>query len=378
LETIARALSDGSFALTHSLPPWLSALIILGGAAVLALFLHSLAIHLLQLALRGWTGEFGRRLLKQIAAPTRLGVLMVALALALQGTPLAGRLRDWLEWSLLLSMIGFFGWAAATVLNTAADLYARRFPKEAEDSVLARKHLTQVKLLRRIAIFWIGFLTFAAMLMTIPAVREYGVSLFASAGVAGLVAGLAARPLLSNLIAGVQLALTQPIRLGDGVKVEGEFGHVEEIRSSYVVLRLWDLRRMVVPLSYFMERPFQNWTRDCTSMIGTVFLYVDFAIPVQAVREKFMELVRASELWDGQTAALQVTGASSDGVELRAIMSAATSGASFDLACEIREKLVGWLQETCPGALPQTRTSLIEQAAQPRKRSFGMRLVPSS
>jgi hypothetical protein len=221
--------------------------------------------------------------------------------------------------------------------------------------MLSRKILTQVRLLRRTVVFGLGFLTLAAILMTIPAVRQYGVSLFASAGVAGLAVGLAARPVLSNLIAGVQLAVTQPVRLGDEVLVEGEFGTVEEIQTTYVVIRLWDLRRMVVPLSYFMEKPFQNWTRQSTSIIGAVHWYLDYATPVAAVRARFLELLKESKLWNGDVAALQVTDAKEGTVEVRGLMSAASSGAAFDLRCEVREKLIAWLQETYPHALPRGR-----------------------
>ena len=149
-------------------------------------------------------------------------------------------------------------------------------------------------------------LTLGIALMTFEPVRQYGVSLFASAGVAGLVAGLAARPVLSNLIAGIQLAMTQPIRIGDGVLVENEFGRVEEITSTYVVISLWDLRRLIVPLTYFIEKPFQNWTRESSSLIGSVLLYVDYSAPVERLREKVTEIVTASKLWDGTLVKLQV------------------------------------------------------------------------
>ncbi len=338
------------------LPRWLATLIMLGTVAFLASFLHAVVLRVLRFILFGRIGELGRKLLTRIAAPTRFGVIVVALGVTIQFAPIGEPAESVVEWCLLLSLVAFIGWTAISIVNTAADIYMRQVPREAEDTLLARKHLTQVQLLRRLAVFAIGFLTFSAMLMTVPAVREYGMSLFASAGVAGLVIGLAARPVLSNLIAGVQLAVTQPIRLSDEVIVEGEFGTVEEIRTSYVVLRLWDLRRMVVPLSYFMEKPFQNWTRDAASLTGAVLLYLDYAAPVPALRAKFMELLRESPLWDGKTAAVQVTDASPGAIHVRALVSARTPADAWDLRCDIREKLVAWLQETHPEALPKTRS----------------------
>ena len=351
------------------MPRWLTALIFLGLVAFLASFLHAVLLRVLGFALRGRVGELGRRVMARAAAPTRLGVVVLALAVAVQFAPLGGTVRSLVEWGLLLSLVIVVGWTAISIINTAADIYMRRVPQEAEDTVLARKHLTQVQLLRRIAVFGVGFLTFAALLMTVPAVREYGVSLFASAGVAGLVVGLAARPVLSNLIAGVQIAVTQPIRLGDEVVVEGEFGTVEEIRTTYVVLRLWDLRRMVVPLSFFMEKPFQNWTRESTSIVGNVVWYVDLSAPIAPMREAFLEMVRASPHWDGQTAALQVTDVSRDAVQVRGIMSARSSGAAFDLRCEIREKMVLWLQDTRSQELQPGSTPASAEARPPAEGS---------
>jgi small-conductance mechanosensitive channel len=180
-------------------------------------------------------------------------------------------------------------------------------------------------------------------------------SLFASAGVAGIVAGLAARPVLSNLMAGVQLAMTQPIRLYDAVIVENEYGTIEEITSTYVVVKLWDLRRMIVPLTYFIEKPFQNWTRENSSLVGNVMIYLDYGAPVGLIREKFAEILKESHRWDGQVSAVQVTDFKQGTMELRLLMSARSSGQAFDLRCEVREKLIDFLQREHPEALPHSR-----------------------
>ena len=259
---------------------------------------------------------------------------------------------------MLIGVIGLIGWAAITALNISADLYLRQFRLDVEDNLLARKHVTQVRVLLRTAEGLVVLVTFGAALMTFEPVRQYGVSLFASAGVAGIIAGLAARPVLTNLIAGVQLAMTQPIRIDDAVVVENEWGTIEEITSTYVVVRLWDWRRMIVPLSYFIEKPFQNWTRENSALIGSAFLYVDYRAPVGIIRDKLNEIVKASKNWDGKMVNLQVTDAKEATIELRCLMSARSAGQAFDLRCEVREKLVDFLQKHHPEALPRQRSEV--------------------
>jgi small-conductance mechanosensitive channel len=275
--------------------------------------------------------------------------------LAVPVAPLPPETAALLARMMAVAVIGLIGWAAIVALHIAADLYLRRFRLDIDDNLLARKHNTQVRVLARTVDVLLIMLTLSAALMTFPAVRQYGVSLFASAGVAGIVAGLAARPVLSNLMAGVQLAMTQPIRLYDAVIVENEYGTIEEITSTYVVVKLWDLRRMIVPLTYFIEKPFQNWTRENSSLIGNVMMYLDYRAPVGIIRQKFRDIVKESKLWDGQTAALQITDFKEGTMELRLLMSARSSGAAFDLRCEVREKLIDFIQHEHPEALPHSR-----------------------
>jgi len=194
--------------------------------------------------------------------------------------------------------------------------------------------------------------------MTFPGVREYGVSLLASAGAAGLIVGLALQPVLKNLFAGIQVAMTQPIRIDDALLVEGEWGKVEEITSTYVVVRIWDLRRLILPLSYFIDHPFQNWTRESAELIGTVMLYVDYTVPVATVRQKAEEIARASPLWNGKVFNLAVTDLKERTMEIRILVSAGDSGRAFDLRCEMREKLMAFLQQDHPQVLPRLRAEL--------------------
>jgi small-conductance mechanosensitive channel len=218
--------------------------------------------------------------------------------------------------------------------------------------------VTQVRVLLRTVDVLVVIVTAGIALMTFESVRQYGVSLFASAGVAGIVAGLAARPVLTNLLAGVQLAMTQPIRIKDAVIVENEWGTIEEITSTYVVVRLWDWRSMIVPLSYFIEKPFQNWTRENSALIGSALIHLDYRAPVGIIRDKLKEIVKASKNWDGNVVNLQVTDAKESTIELRCLMSARSAGQAFDLRCEVREQLIDFLQKHHPEALPRQRSEV--------------------
>jgi small-conductance mechanosensitive channel len=242
-------------------------------------------------------------------------------------------------------------------------MIAARYKMNVKDDLAARRVMTQVQVMKKIMIVIITVIAISVMLMTFPGIRSIGAGLFASAGIAGLVIGMAARPTLSNLIAGIQMALTEPIRLNDVVIVEGEWGWIEEIGMTYVVVRIWDLRRLIVPLSYFIEKPFQNWTRTTADLLGTVYIYTDYTVPVEEVRKQLHAILQSSGLWDGKVWGLQVTNATEHTVELRALMSAPDSNAAWDLRCEVREKLIQYLQERYPGSLPKARAEIRQEKA---------------
>lgn len=336
------------------LPDLVVALLILAIAVLFALALHRWARKLVRRAIAG-RYPFVFSVFTQTRGLTKAALLILVMMIAVPVAPLPPETAALLARMMAVAVIGLIGWAAIVALHIAADLYLRRFRLDIDDNLLARKHNTQVRVLARTVDVLLVMLTLSAALMTFPAVRQYGVSLFASAGVAGIVAGLAARPVLSNLMAGVQLAMTQPIRLYDAVIVENEYGTIEEITSTYVVVKLWDLRRMIVPLTYFIEKPFQNWTRENSSLIGNVMMYLDYRAPVGIIRQKFRDIVKESRLWDGQTAALQITDFKEGTMELRLLMGARSSGAAFDLRCEVREKLIDFIQREHPEALPHSR-----------------------
>lgn len=323
--------------------------LILAAAALIALAAHSVAVRLVR-PLLGERHPYWSALLHATNGPSRLALLVVALAVALPLTFFDPAISDALARILTVSTIALVGWMAITAGRLAGQLYLAR--ARGDDILIARKRLTQVRVLLRVINTVIVVLTVSAALMTFEPVRQYGVSLFASAGVAGLVAGLAARPMLSNLIAGLQIATTQPIRLDDEVVFESQWGRVQEINSTYVVLGLWDLRQLIVPLSYFIEKPFENWTRDSTTLIGSVLFHVSYQVPIEKVRAKVIEIIKASPYWDGDVAKLQVQEAKESSLELRAIASARSSSAVSELRYEIREKVIAFLQQEYPRSLP--------------------------
>ena len=343
------------------LPRPLVAIVIVALAVIIALSLHKTVRRLMRLTLAARYPN-ALTVVQKMRGLTRLGLVVVALIIALPVAPFDPVTAAWIARLLLIAIIAMIGWGALTALKIAADLYLLQFRIDTEDNLLARKHYTQVRVLMRTLDVLIVVITVSAALMTFEPVRQYGVSLFASAGVAGLVAGLAARPVLSNLFAGVQLAMTQPIRLDDAVIVENEWGTVEEITSTYVVVKIWDWRRLIVPLTYFIEKPFQNWTRENSALIGVALLYVDYRAPVGIIRDKLSDIAKESAAWDGQVVNLQVTDCRQETMELRCLVSAASAGKAFELRCEVRETLVDILQRDHPEALPRRRGELTLEA----------------
>lgn len=341
------------------IPDWIYAILLLSTAAGLALLLHRTSKRLLR-RLIGPEHPFLQTLVTRTQGPGRMALVILALAIVLPATPLTTAAAYSLAKVLLVAFIVLVGWSALTAVELACQFYLRRFKIDTDDNLLARKHITQVNILKRTINILVVIVTASAALMTFNAVRQYGVSLIASAGAAGLIVGLAARPVLANIIAGIQIAITQPIRIDDAVVVENEWGWIEEITATYVVIKIWDWRRLVVPISYFIEKPFQNWTRNSAQIIGTVLLHADYTVPVERLRAKLEEIVKASPLWDGAVVNLQVVEAERDTLRLRALVSARTSPRAWDLRCEVREKLVHFLQTEFPRALPRHRAELLD------------------
>lgn len=252
-------------------------------------------------------------------------------------------------------MISSIAWLLISTLRTAKRIFLEKFNTSKEDNLRSRKFHTQFNILESVFITVIIVIAMAAILMLFDEVRKVGISLFASAGVAGIIVGFAAQKFIGAVIAGLQIAITQPIRLDDVVIIEGEWGRIEEITLTYVVVKIWDLRRLVVPSTYFFEKPFQNWTRTSADILGTVFIYTDYKVSFDAMREELTRVLEATPLWDKKVNVLQVTDAKQNGVEVRALMSAKDSPTAWDLRVHVREKLIQFLQKNYPESLPKTR-----------------------
>ncbi|MGI4813691.1 MAG: mechanosensitive ion channel family protein [Janthinobacterium lividum] len=301
-----------------------------------------------------------RVLLRFVDRPAQLALVALSLQFIWGNAPDELMFTGVLQKFSLLALVGALTWLAMRCVAGVAQAVIELHPLDISDNMSARSVHTQTRVLARCLMGLISVIGFGAMLMTLPSVRELGTSLLASAGVAGLVAGIAARPVLGNLIAGLQIALSQPVRIDDVVVIQGEWGRIEEITGTYVSVRIWDQRRLIIPLQWLIENPFQNWTRKSSEIIGTVFLWVDYALPLEPLREAFQKLCEASDEWDRRVSVLQVTDANERAMQLRMLVSSADSGLNFSLRCHVREGMLDFIQKHYPEALPRVRTEWSE------------------
>jgi small-conductance mechanosensitive channel len=312
-----------------------------------------------------------RTILQHVDAPACLLLPLLAVAVVIDHARIDAAWLGGVVHFTSLVLIAVSTWLALGVIAGIRAAITSRNLIDVEDNLHARSILTQTRVLSRIAMGLIMLVGAAAMLMTFPGVRQIGASLLASAGLAGLVAGFAARQVLGNLLAGVQIALGQPIRLDDVVIVEGEWGRIEEITGTYVVVRIWDERRLVVPLEYFISKPFQNWTRTTSRIIGGVFIWVDYSLPLEPLRKELARLVEGAKEWDRRVCVLQVTDANERAMQLRVLVSSAGSSQNWDLRCRVREGLISFIAREYPEALPKLRaeTSTTERDEGPIRRT---------
>jgi small-conductance mechanosensitive channel len=341
------------------LTPWLMSMAVLAVVVFAMLLTHSLVYGVLSKLSGRTSSSLDDSFVRRSRRPAKLILPLLAALITLGTLRLPPEALRPLRHIVGLALIGAGAWLLISLLGVIDDAVALKFRIDVKDNLAARRVLTQVKVLQRIVTVVIVIVTTAVGLMTFPEIRQIGSGLLASAGLAGLIVGLAARSTLENLLAGVQVALTEPIRIDDVVIVEGEWGRIEEIRTSYVVVRIWDQRRLVVPISYFIQKPFQNWTRTSADLLGSVFVYVDYTVPVEAVRQELKRILEACrDKWDGKVCVLQVTDSKEQTLELRALMSAPDSGTAWDLRCLVREKLVEFLQKNYPDSLPRVRAEM--------------------
>jgi small-conductance mechanosensitive channel len=329
-------------------------------AALYWLFYRSIAIA--ENRLRLWARS-ARAEVQDLAVPLIVKTLraIVPVAAITAGLPLLGLPPAYdtvVARVSSLFILGAVAWLLFQIVAVGEQFLLNRYDVTRTDNLRARQIYTQVHILKRTLHVVITVVMLAAGLMMFEQVRSLGASVLASAGVIGIIVGFAAQRTIANLFAGFQLAMTQPIRIDDVVIVENEWGRIEEITLTYVVVRIWDLRRLIVPLSYFIERPFQNWTRAQSEILGSVFLYTDYTVPVDAIREELNRIVAQSPNWDGKVCGLQVTNTSDRSVELRALASAPNAPKAWDLRCEIREKLIFFVQQNYPDSLPRIRAEM--------------------
>jgi len=291
----------------------------------------------------------------------RLGLPLLAVVVVLPFVSLPEHLLDLLRHSISILTIMTVAWLIVRSASVLQDYLLDKYRIDAEDNLKARKIHTQMRYLKRVFAVIVGVIALALILMNFEKVRQLGTTILASAGIVGIVLGFASQRSIALLFAGFQIALTQPIRIDDVVIVENEWGRIEEITLTYVVVRIWDKRRLVVPISYFVEKPFQNWTRVSADLLGTVYLYCDYSVPVQAVREELKRILEQSEDWDGEVSVVQVTDTTEKTMAVRALMSASDASRLWNLRCRVREKLIDFIQREFPESLPRFRGEFSEK-----------------
>jgi len=312
--------------------------------------------------------SFARDLLERVKPPLRFLIPLVGLQVVWRNAPDDVGYADNVSHILTILIIFNVIWLGLKFVDAVRQVIFIRHPIDVSDNRTARRIHTQTQVLVHTVSFVVILFGIAAILMTFPGAKQIGASLLASAGLAGLAVGFAAKPVLGNLIAGLQIAITQPLSLDDVVIVENEWGRIEEITSTYVVIKIWDERRLIVPLQYFIEKPFQNWTRESTQILGTLFLWVDYAMPLDSLRKELERLCKqVPDLWDGRVSNIQVTDISEKSVQLRVLVSSSNAGNNWDLRCFLREHLLQYIATNHPDYLPKLRTSFYDDQIVPEK-----------
>ncbi len=331
----------------------LSALGIVAIAVLVGLGLHWLVFRVADRLARRTPSTLDESIIEHSTRPLRL---LIVLGTVLVSTIFMGQEARQIavEAVIFVGIIGL-GWLVVGFTLVGADVMLRRFPEEESASLEARQMKTQINLLQRFGAIIIWLLAVGLALLTIPGVAPLAASLLAGAGVLGIVLGVAAGPIIGNFIAGIQIAFTQPIKLGDVVVIGGEWGTIGEITAAYVVVYIWDKRRLIVPLSDIVNKPVENWTRKGGELLGTVRIHADYRAPIDDIRAEYKRILDDSGLWDGETWSVLVTDADDRTITVRALYSAPDSSVEWNLRCLVREKLITYLQQQHPEALPVAR-----------------------
>ncbi|MDQ2834282.1 MAG: mechanosensitive ion channel family protein [Acidobacteriota bacterium] len=350
---------------------WFFAIFFFCAALVVANLVHYILFRVLRR--REEAGQrLGWGLQRYLGRPARAIFFLTCLLVALPLIPkLPDGVEDILRQIFVMALVAALGWFAVGCIYVLQAVMFRRYDLSAENNIQARRVHTQFQLFRRLLITFVIIIDIGALLWTFndPRIWHYGSGLLASAGIASLILATAAKSTAANFLAGLQIAITEPIRIDDVVVIQGEWGRIEEINSAYVVVKIWDLRRLIVPLSYFIENSFQNWTRESSDIMGTAFLYVDYSIPVDDLRKQLEKIVHPSPLWNQQVCGLQVTNLTDRSMELRCLVSSRNSSENFDLRCLVREKMTEWIQLNHPAAFPTARFAAVSEVAVDLKRN---------
>ncbi|MGL1862243.1 MAG: mechanosensitive ion channel family protein [Pseudodesulfovibrio sp.] len=333
--------------------PYLSA----GGAVFIGITIHALIFRIIKKAALKTYAPLEQAFVGKASRPGRLLIILLLVEISFAIIPPHEVVRQPIFHALGLLWIIVLAWMFSKILPIAEIVILSQLEKNKADDIEKRKVITQFNVFKRITYFLICILALATMLMTFESMQKIGMSILASAGVAGIVVGMSAKNTLSTVFSGIQFAITQPVRLDDVVIIENEWGTIEEITLTYVVVRIWDERRLIVPIDNFLTKPFQNWSRNQTEIMGTAFIHADYTVPVEALRLEAQRIVseEGKDLWDGRYCGLQVTDTSPDSIELRVLVTAADAPKCWDLRCLVRENLINFMKINYPDALPQRR-----------------------
>jgi len=326
-------------------------------AILIGYFTHFILFKILKRITDYTTIGLDKYFVKHLKDPIRLFFILIAFrtAISLLKTPLPPEISAFLQSILYFITLFAIGWSLVKLISVFEDFLIQKYRMDKKDNLFARKIHTQFMVFKHLGIIIVAIVIISVTLLRFESVRTLGTGLLTSVGIMGIVVGLAAQKTVVALIAGIQIAFSQPIRIDDVVIVENEWGRVEEINFTYVVVKIWDSRRLIVPTSYFLEHPFENWTKTSSDMLGTVFLYVDYRLPVDELRHELLKILDQSPWWDKRVSALQVTDCKETTMELRALMSVADSSSAWELRCEVREKLINFIQKNYPECLPRLR-----------------------
>lgn len=344
--------------INQQIPDYLYNILVVASAILLGMLISFAGKKIFMIFSRFWLNFVINSILRHLQKPVNFFIPLLLLNGALDFMRIERRYLASFDKLLEIALTILIAVILIGTIKVCEDYFYHKYDLTKADNLKERKVRTQLQFVRKFAISLIVFITIAIVLLSFESMRKIGAGLLTGVGIGGIIIGFAAQKSLGNLLAGFQIAFTQPIRIDDVVIVEGEWGRIEEITLTYVVVNIWDQRRLILPITYFVEKPFQNWTRVSAELLGTVFLYLDYTVPVPVLREELSKILKEHQLWDGRVNVVQVTDSKADHIEIRFLVSARTSGEAFDLRCFVREHMITFIRENYPQSLPRTRLEI--------------------